>query len=664
MERGRAPSVAARSDTPFAHNPTLPQPVPSDAGELGGKLAPGTPVGEYVIDHVLGAGAMGEVYAGHHPVIGKKVAIKILRHELATSEEAAERFTREARAVNQVDHPNVIDTFAYGRLGDGRLYLVMALVAGESLRARLRDGALDISDALTILEQICEALDAAHERGVVHRDLKPDNIMIARPQRVFVLDFGIAKLVSGDAKPGNGTLTGQGTWLGTPAYMAPEQWSTDGAGPASDRYALGVIAFELLSGHLPFSASSVPGMMEQHFRAKVPALSMRGSTSSALDDVLARALAKDPDARYPNAMAFVAALRGAAGTAAGKGAAKAAIETSPTVAPRRWLYGAIGAGTLGLGIVGAVIVHGDHRALAPASASETPPEPVGGSIAVEVTSTPDHAVVAIGDRVVGTTPHTLHVAKNAQLELTVKKPGYLPSHRTFSAGNSDSQLAVNLGAVSRFEGVWKLPTGELRAFERDGERVAISKLTEVDGHRTLFKSYPFVEAETGVAFATDDEVIDPRAPDEKSCHIRVHVEYRYDAATDELVLRRPTVAIDFVGGQCVARRQELVPQALTRVDAAHDSVEIPAPAGSFSKSLSQPPSKKSASVKPTAPSKKAQKSIVPFDVGSKNGLPTNSAENKIDLPEQQYPRQAPLTPSQSDAQGLNGTAPQAQQKRE
>ncbi len=650
--------MAARSDTPLAHSPTLPQPVPSDAGELGGKLAPGTPVGEYVIDHFLGAGAMGEVYAGHHPVIGKKVAIKILRHELATSEEAAERFTREARAVNQVDHPNVIDTFAYGRLGDGRLYLVMALVAGESLRARLRDGALDLTDALTILEQICEALDAAHERGVVHRDLKPDTIMIAPPQRVFVLDFGIAKLICGEAKPGNGTLTGQGTWLGTPAYMAPEQWSTDGAGPASDRYALGVISFELLSGHLPFSASSVPGMMEQHFRAKVPALSMRGSTSSALDDVLVRALAKDPDARYPSAMAFVAALRGAAGTAVGKGAAKGAVETRATVAPRRWLYGALGAGTLGLGIVGAVMVHGDHPA--PALALETPPEPVAGSIAVEVTSTPDHAVVAIGDHVVGTTPHTLHVAKNAQLELTVKKPGYLPSHRAFSSGSSDSQLAINLGAVSRFEGVWKLPTGELRAFERDGERVAISKLTEVDGHRTLFKSYPFVEAETGIAFATDDEVIDPRAPDEKSCHIQVHVEYRYDAATDQLVLRRPTVAIDFVGGQCVARRQELVPQGLVRVDAAHDSVEISAPAGTFGKSLSKSPSKQLAKQL----TKKPQKSIVPFDVGSKGGLPTNSAENKIDLPEQQYPRQAPLTPSQSDTQGLNGSSPQAAQKRQ
>jgi tRNA A-37 threonylcarbamoyl transferase component Bud32 len=643
MERGRAPSGI--SDTPLAHSPTLPQPLPGESVP-GGRLPPGTPVGEYVLDQFLGAGAMGEVYAGHHPVIGKKVAIKILRHELATSEEAAERFTREARAVNQVDHPNVIDTFAYGRLGDGRLYLVMALVAGESLRERLREGALDVVEVLPILGQIADALDAAHERGVVHRDLKPDNIMITTQKtetRVLVLDFGIAKLISGEARPGNGTLTGQGTWLGTPAYMAPEQWSADGAGPASDRYALGVIAFELLSGRLPFAAASVPGMMEQHFRAKVPALSMRGSTSSALDDVLARALAKDPDARYPSAQAFMAALRAAVGTAAG-----AAVEATPAVAPGRWLYGAIGAGTLGLGIVGAVLIHRDHRS---EPAADAPPEAVAGSIAVEVTSTPDRAEVVIGERVVGTTPYTLHVANNARVELTVKKPGYLPSHRSFAVGSADSQLAINLGAVSRFEGVWKLPTGELRAFERDGERVAISKLTEVDGHRTLFKSYPFVDAEPGslIAFATDDEVIDPRAPDEKSCHIGVHVEYRYDAATDDLVLRRPTVAVDFVAGHCVARHQELAPQRLVRVDAAHDSVEITAPAGDLSKSKPRAPSKKAAIPRPTLSSKSAQKSIVPI-------APANTAENKLDLPEKQAPRQAP----ENSAKSLSGDVPQAQ----
>src|SRR3954463_11073220 len=195
--RPRCPAVRMRrmADTPLAHGPTLAAAASVPGGAAPGRLAPGTAAGEYLVDELLGAGAMGEVYAGHHPVIGKRVAIKVLRKELATSEEAAERFTREARAVHQVDPPNVIDVFAYGRLDDGRLYLVMDLVAGETLRARLADGALAISGALAILDQIAEALDAAHARGVVHRDLKPDNIMIAPPRRVFVLDFGIARLV-------------------------------------------------------------------------------------------------------------------------------------------------------------------------------------------------------------------------------------------------------------------------------------------------------------------------------------------------------------------------------------------------------------------------------------------------------------------------------------
>jgi serine/threonine-protein kinase len=632
------------ADTPLAHSPTIvapSSPTSESVREPVQRIAAGTAVGEYLIDNLIGAGAMGEVYAGHHPVIGKKVAIKVLRKELASSEEAAERFTREARAVNQVDHPNVIDVFAYGRLGDGRLYLVMDLVAGESLRARLGDGALEVGDALAILDQIADALDAAHARGVVHRDLKPDNIMIAPPRRVFVLDFGIARLVTGEATQGIGTLTGQGTWLGTPAYMAPEQWSTDGAGPASDRYALGVIAFELLSGGLPFAASSVPGMMEQHFRAKVPALSMRGSTSPALDDVMQRALAKDPDARFATAVDLVAALRAAAGTAVGSIAgAGAGAGGESARGPRRIVYGTLGVATLGLCLAGAAIVGSTKDAShEPAVA----PEPVEvGTVAIDVTSTPDGAIVQLAGKTLGPTPRTLHVAANAHVDLVIARPGYLPSHRTFDAGTADTQLAINLGAVTRFEGVWKLPTGELRAFERNGDRVAVSKLASVSGHRQLWKFYPFVAAETGIAFATDDEVIDPRAPDDKSCHVAVHVEYRYDAAHDVLELHRPTVKIDFVDGQCVTRSQDVTAQSLIRVDAAHDSVSIDAPAGVPAakprpvKKPTKPPTF------PTPPSAKTQKAaantkaVVPFDQGSKANAITSANAKPEDLGKQVY----------------------------
>jgi tRNA A-37 threonylcarbamoyl transferase component Bud32 len=552
----------------LAHSPTLAAGTTTEDRLVAGALA-----GEYVVERFLGAGAMGEVYAGNHPALGKKVAIKVLRGELMASAEAAERFMREARAVNRVEHGNVVDVFAHGRLADGRLFLVMSFVAGKTLRARLADGPLALGDALAILAPIADALDAAHAVGVVHRDLKPDNIMVTDAGRVFVLDFGIAKLIAGEAG-GAGTLTGRGTWLGTPAYMAPEQWSTDGAGPASDRYALGVIAFELLAGSHPFAAASVPAMMEQHFRAAVPALSERGVAAiggGAIDEVLRRALAKDPDARFPSARTFVDALA----LAGGSGAQAAVAGVAPT--RRSWLAPVLGVGVLGVAIGGVILVrHGDDRAAPAAVAPDVPP---AGTITLEVTSTPEHALLALGDRVIGPTPIALHVAPNALVELRVTKPGYVSDHRTLGAGGSDSAIAIQLGEVTRFQGVWRLPTGELRAFERASDQVTVSKLDDVAGARHFYKRYPFVDAATGIAFAADDEVVDPRAPDDPSCHQPVHVVYHYDAATDALALDRPTVSVDFVAGHCVPRSQAVETLQLVRVDQGHDSVRLPAPVG-------------------------------------------------------------------------------------
>ncbi|MCB9572006.1 MAG: serine/threonine protein kinase [Kofleriaceae bacterium] len=273
-----------RGDDAIAQGPTLLS--GSDPGATSGtdgdddRLAAGARAGDYEIERFLGAGAMGDVYAARHPLIGKRAAVKVIKRRLAAAPEAVERFLREARAVNQVGHPRVIDVFAVGRLDDGRLYLVMDLLDGETLGARLGRGRPSLDETLAILDAVAAALDAAHARGVVHRDLKPDNVFLARGDgpgaapAVFVLDFGIAKLL-GDAGAGElaaTTLTDRGSWLGTPAYMAPEQWGAEGAGPASDRYALGAMAFELLAGRPPFAATSLPQMMEKHFRAPVPSL--------------------------------------------------------------------------------------------------------------------------------------------------------------------------------------------------------------------------------------------------------------------------------------------------------------------------------------------------------------------------------------------------------
>ena len=563
--------------SPLAHSPTLMS-KPMGEASSADRLPPGTPVGEYLIDRFLGAGAMGEVYAGLQPVIGKKVAIKILKTEVGASKDGAERFKREARAVNQIDHPNVIDIFSFGRLDDGRLYLVMDLVEGKSLRKALADGPLAIQEALDILDQIAGALDAAHARGVVHRDLKPDNVMLGTGGKIFVLDFGLAKLLSlDDSAPPASMLTGQGTWLGTPGYMAPEQWSSDGAGPASDRYSLGVMAFELLSGSLPFAAATLPQMMEQHFRAKVPALSTKGAiaTSSKFDPVVTRAMAKDPQQRFPTGREMVEALRTLAG---GPGAKRAATELPGR---RAWIPAAAGVGVLGFAVAAFLVVRGDKTKQDTAQPKPSA-SPVSGMVRVEIMSMPQPADVYRNGGLVGRTPATLDLAPGAELAFEVRKPGYAIARHSMLMPAADTTLPIfELVPINGFEGVWQLPTKELRVFKRTGEKVEVSKLDSVTGLPQFYRHYELLPADGGVAFGTTEELVDQRAPYDPACHIPHKVEYQYDPQADALVVRRERVAVDFKEGHCIIISSDLgTAEALTRVDrGVHDARETMAPVG-------------------------------------------------------------------------------------
>jgi tRNA A-37 threonylcarbamoyl transferase component Bud32 len=568
--------MAERS--PLAHSPTL---VASPSAMGGGeRLEVGAIAGEYVVERFLGAGAMGEVYAGRHPVIGKKVAIKVLRHELASSAEAAERFIREARAVNQIDHPNVIDVFAFGRLDDGRLYLVMDLVEGQSVRKALGDGPLDVETALGILAAVADALDAAHARGVVHRDLKPDNVMLGSgtPPAVHVLDFGIAKLISAsDGSPSTTNLTGKGTWLGTPAYMAPEQWSADGAGPASDRYSFGVMAFELLSGGLPFQAASLPAMMEQHFRAPVPALSTRGAIAahSTFDPVITRAMAKDPDARFATGREMVEALRAAAGRP----------QRAAPLTRKQWIPGAAGVGVLGLSVAAYLAVRGGGTSTGEPRERVTQPAselPVAGKVRIDVLSQPDHAQVMRDGRFVGDTPMYLDARPGEVLAFTVRKPGYAPIEHAMTV-EADSKVApFKLVPINGFEGVWALPTGDLRAFQRAGETVDVFKLATVRSEREFYRSFKLVPSDdpARIAFATTEEIIDARAPNDPRCHIPHRTQYEYAAISDALEVRREHVRVDVREGHCIILSSELgAPLVLARVDQGGDGRETIAPVG-------------------------------------------------------------------------------------
>jgi serine/threonine-protein kinase len=580
------------ADSHIATGPTLASPGRGNPIEpdrpIIDRLVEGDAVGDYVVERFLGAGAMGEVYAGRHPVINKRVAIKVLKRELASDKEAAERFVREARAVNQIDHPNVIDVFNFGQLkgDDGRLYLVMDLVDGQSLRRVLEDGPLPIDEALDILDQIADALDTAHARGVVHRDLKPDNVMLSsghNKPKIFVLDFGIAKLftatVTGSGAIGNGTLTGKGTWLGTPGYMAPEQWSAEGAGPASDRYALGVMAYELLSGTLPFKAPTLPQMMEQHFRSPVPALSQRGTTRKppehhqTLDPVLARAMAKSPDDRFPTGRALVDALR-----AASKGRAVVA----PVASGKRSLAmpAVAGASVLGLAVVGFIVVRpgnddGDSRERPNASASTEQ------LVKLEVITRPAKAKVRRDGQLLGETPVAVEVPAGAKLTLAISKPGYRAISDTLTADKAVS-LVKDLQPVVGYEGVWQMPDGKLRGFWRNGERVGVYRLETVTGDRELWRTCELEDAPSGsdaVVFATTAEMTDERAHHgDAGCAIPHRIEYRFDPTAESLEVSAEKVETARRNGSCVVvSRAPGPPIKLARADRGNSDTRITQP---------------------------------------------------------------------------------------
>src|SRR5262249_22986173 len=275
-------------------------------------LTPGMRIGEFQIAGKIAKGGMGTVYAAIHPVIAKKAAIKVLSRDLCRDPEATERFVREARAANRIGHPNIVDVFAFGTLPDGRSYMAMEWLKGQSLADRLVEGPMPVAEAAAVLDQIADALEAVHEQRIIHRDLKPDNIFLVpvRGGRTLVklLDFGVAKLKEPDASISE-TLPGM--IMGTPGYISPEQARGRDVDERSDVYALGCVAYEMLTGRLPFELGTAAEMLLAHLtEAPPPPSAFMAGLSPVVDAIVLRLLAKRADDRptLPELRALLAQL--------------------------------------------------------------------------------------------------------------------------------------------------------------------------------------------------------------------------------------------------------------------------------------------------------------------------------------------------------------------
>ena len=272
---------------------------------MEGSMQQTTVDGRYSLLRSLGSGGMGQVYLAQDEVLGREVALKVLWERLAGSEEFVERFRREARSVAALSHPNIVSVYDQGRSEDGTYYIAMEHVCGGTLKERIvAEGPLDDREAADVAIHISEALGAAHEGGVIHRDIKPHNILLTDSGEVKVVDFGIARAVS------QASMTGTSFILGTAHYLSPEQAKGEPTGPASDLYSLGVVLYEMLTGVAPYEAESPIAVALKHVSA--PPASPRAANpdvSEGMDAVVTRLLAKDPADRHADTDELVEDLR-------------------------------------------------------------------------------------------------------------------------------------------------------------------------------------------------------------------------------------------------------------------------------------------------------------------------------------------------------------------
>ncbi|TMC35679.1 MAG: response regulator, partial [Chloroflexi bacterium] len=267
------------------------------------KLQQGATIGAYRLLERIGRGGMSSVYRAYHAALDRYVAIKVLPDFFADDPLYRERFQQEARSVAHLKHPNILEIFDFG-CEDNIAYLVLELVEAGTLADRVGKP-MELREAVRVLEQLAGALDHAHQHGVLHRDIKPSNILLRADGTPVLADFGLAKMAGSLRR-----LTGSGVVMGTPEYMSPEQAADEPLGPASDLYSFAIVAYEMLTGRVPFQGDTPAATLLSHVTKQMPALpELRGELSAHVADVLRRGMAKRAEERFASAATFVAALK-------------------------------------------------------------------------------------------------------------------------------------------------------------------------------------------------------------------------------------------------------------------------------------------------------------------------------------------------------------------
>jgi len=455
--------------------------------------------GRYLVERVLGEGGMGVVYAGRHKVIDKRVAIKVLRGEMATDHDLNERFLQEARAASSIGNPHIIDISDFGQLPDGSTYFVMELLDGKSLSQLLTEakGPIPVGRLVHLAKQIAQGLAAAHAANIIHRDLKPDNVMVVsrgtEKQFAKILDFGIAKVGGGSKK-----MTRAGSVFGTPHYMSPEQAAGAAVDHRTDIYALGVILYELASGKVPFDADNFMGILTQHmYKAPVPirALVPQVNVPPGLDAVVLKCLTKKPEGRYasmdellsdleklergllPDAVNEMMARSGGFNVPADyfrASAMPALVPAEPMHRPKRWpVYAFIAAVGTVVATIGIVVIAKSSSSKAQTAVTPVPaiapPQPVATATAspipvaalvpsateaaqaaatreVLVSVVPADANISRGGHELGQPPLALHLANGENAVLQIARKGY--KTKTVTVGPSEPKVAFTLEPVA------------------------------------------------------------------------------------------------------------------------------------------------------------------------------------------------------------------------